>query len=50
MNILINREDILKPLQTVGGIIEKKQTLAVLSNLLIKADGKWVEPEEAVKI
>ncbi|MCF6236189.1 MAG: DNA polymerase III subunit beta [Gammaproteobacteria bacterium] len=39
MNILINREDILKPLQTVGGIIEKKQTLAVLSNLLIKADG-----------
>ncbi len=39
MNILINREDILKPLQIVGGVIEKKQTLAVLSNLLIKSDG-----------
>ncbi len=39
MNILINREDILKPLQIVGGVIERKQTMAILSNLLIKADG-----------
>ena len=34
------REALLKPLSTVGGIIEGRQTLPILSNILIEKDGQ----------
>ena len=38
MHISISREDLLKPLGHVAGIVERRQTLPILSNLLIKAE------------
>lgn len=38
MRFSIARDDFLKPLQHVAGIIEKRQTLAVLSNVLLVVD------------
>ncbi len=38
MNIITNREDLLKPLLMVGGVVEKRQTLPILANILINAD------------
>src|SRR3990170_9049755 len=35
----IDKETILKPLQTVVGIVERKQTLPILSNVLIENQG-----------
>src|SRR5579883_1099188 len=35
MDITIQREALLKPLQAVSGVVEKKQTLPVLSNVLL---------------
>lgn len=37
MKFSIEREDFLKPLQTVIGAVERKQTMPVLGNLLIEA-------------
>lgn len=37
MDITISREALLKPLQAVSGVVEKKQTLPILSNVLLKA-------------
>ncbi len=37
MNIKINRETLLKPLSSVCGIIERRHTLPILSNLLLEA-------------
>jgi DNA polymerase-3 subunit beta len=37
MRFTIQRENILKPLQFVIGVVEKRQTLPVLSNVLVKA-------------
>lgn len=39
MKFVIARETILHPLQLVAGVVEKRQTLPVLSNLLIEASG-----------
>ncbi len=39
MKFVIARETILHPLQLVAGVVEKRQTLPVLSNLLIEAKG-----------
>lgn len=36
MNILINREALLKPLTAVASIVERRHTLPILSNLLIE--------------
>ncbi|MFM8257792.1 MAG: DNA polymerase III subunit beta, partial [Polynucleobacter sp.] len=38
---LINatRDEILKPLQVVSGIVERRHTLAILANLLFKKTG-----------
>jgi len=36
MKIIINRDDLLKPLLKIGGVVEKRQTLPILANLLIK--------------
>lgn len=35
MDIILQREALLKPLQAVSGVVEKKQTLPVLSNVLL---------------
>jgi len=37
MNIKINRESLLKPLSAMGGIVERRHTLPILSNLLLEA-------------
>ncbi len=39
MKFSVNREDILKPLQLVGGVVERRHTLPVLANILIQLDG-----------
>lgn len=36
MDIIAQRENLLKPLQAVSGVVEKKQTLPILSNVLLK--------------
>jgi len=36
MKFSVNRESLLRPLQQVAGVVEKRQTLPVLSNLLIR--------------
>ena len=38
--IQINRDALLKPLQSVIGIVEKRNTLPILSNILIEKNGK----------
>ncbi len=38
MKIVTNREDLIKPLAMVGGVVEKRQTLPILANILINAD------------
>lgn len=41
MNFGIQREALLKPLQTVCGVVERRQTLPILSHVLLKTgDGK----------
>ncbi len=35
MDITVQREALLKPLQAVNGVVEKKQTLPILSNVLL---------------
>ncbi len=35
MDITIQREALLKPLQAVNGVVEKKQTLPILANVLL---------------
>ena len=44
MDITVQREALLKPLQAMSGIVEKKQTLPILSNVLltIKNNQLWV--------
>lgn len=38
MKFTINRDDILSPLQVISGIVERKQTMPVLSNILVVAE------------
>lgn len=40
MHFVISREALLKPLQLVGGVVERRQTLPVLSNVLLVLDGE----------
>ncbi len=37
MKLTIQRENLLKPLQLVCGVVERKQTLPILSNVLLRA-------------
>lgn len=39
MNITIQREDLLKPLASVAGVVERRQTLPILANVLVRFDG-----------
>ena len=38
MKFIINREEILTPLQQIVSVIEKRQTMPILSNVLIITD------------
>jgi DNA polymerase III subunit beta len=40
MSLNITRETLLEPLQTVIGVVEQKQTLPILSNILLQIKGK----------
>ncbi len=40
--IKASRDAILKPLQTVAGIVERRHTLPILANVLLKKDGERV--------
>jgi DNA polymerase-3 subunit beta len=42
MRLSIQREALLKPLQQVVGVVERRQTLPVLSNLLVNVDASSV--------
>lgn len=37
MRFTISRDMLIKPLQTVGGVVEKRQTLPILANVLVQA-------------
>src|SRR5690554_8198115 len=39
MKFAVSREVLLKPLQLVAGVVERRQTLPVLSNVLLVLDG-----------
>ncbi|MBE8215211.1 MAG: DNA polymerase III subunit beta [Endozoicomonadaceae bacterium] len=39
MKFSINRDALLKPLHMISGIVERKQTSSILSNVLLKIDG-----------
>lgn len=39
MRFSVSRDSLLKPLQLVAGVVERRQTLPVLSNVLIQLDG-----------
>lgn len=39
MKFVVSREALLKPLQLVGGVVERRQTLPVLSNVLMAVEG-----------
>lgn len=43
MKFTIDRESLLKPLQQVIGVVERRQTLPVLGNLLVSADNKGIQ-------
>lgn len=38
MKFTISREALLKPLQVVGGVVEKRQTMPILANVLVRVD------------
>lgn len=40
MNFLVSREALLKPLQLVAGVVEKRQTLPALANVLVVLEDK----------
>lgn len=42
MHITLQREDILKPLSYVAGVVEKRQTLPILSFILLRQDNNEV--------
>lgn len=42
MHITLQREDILKPLGYVAGVVEKRQTLPILSFILLRQEGNEV--------
>ncbi len=43
MKLKIKKEEILKGLQRIQGVVEKKNTMPILSNMLLAADGNGVE-------
>ncbi len=43
MKFIIQREEILKPLQAISGVVERRQTMPVLSNVLLSIDNGTME-------
>jgi DNA polymerase-3 subunit beta len=43
MKLKIKKDEILKGLQRIQGVVEKKNTMPILSNMLLTADGNGVE-------
>ena len=43
MKIVTTRDNLLKPLQQVGGVVERRQTLPILSNVLINASAGKID-------
>jgi len=43
MKLKIKKDEILKGLQRIQGVVEKKNTMPILSNMLLKADSSGVE-------
>jgi DNA polymerase-3 subunit beta len=43
MKLKIKKEEILKGLQRIQGVVDKKNTMPILSNMLLVADGKGIE-------
>ncbi len=43
MKFSIQREDILKPLQAISGVVERRQTLPVLSNVLLNVNSSSLQ-------
>lgn len=43
MKLTIKKEEILKGLQRIQGVVEKKNTMPILSNMLLVADGSSIE-------
>jgi DNA polymerase III subunit beta len=43
MKLKIKKEEILKGLQRIQGVVEKKNTMPILSNMLLTADGASIE-------
>ena len=39
MKFSISRETLLRPLQQVAGVVERRQTLPILSNILLRVEG-----------
>lgn len=42
MKLAVSRESLLRPLQLVAGVVERRQTMPVLSNVLLSANGSMV--------
>ena len=38
MQFSVARESLLKPLQMISGVVERRQTLPILSNVLVSLD------------
>lgn len=42
MKFVISRDALLKPLNLVAGVVERRQTLPILANVLMVLDGEWL--------
>src|SRR5512135_2371577 len=43
MKLKVKKEEILKGLQRIQGVVEKKNTMPILSNMLLTAEGSSIE-------
>ena len=48
MQFEISREALIKPLQLVTGVVERRQTLPVLSNVLLSLDNNQLSFTERI--
>ena len=42
MKIIIDRSDLLKPLSHIQSVVERRNTIPILSNVVIKADEDYL--------
>jgi len=45
MKVIINRGDLLTPLQAINNVVERRQTLPILGNVLVNADETGKAPK-----